>query len=63
MQHTFGLEIVDIGEEESQGGYNCLGEVFHWELLPGAAQWGILSQGGPIRVKGPVHGKTQTRTD
>ena len=38
MQHTFGLEIAEIGGEKLQGGYNGFREVVHGELLLGAAR-------------------------
>ena len=42
MQHTFGLKIVEIGGEESQGGSNGFREVVHGELLLSAARWDIF---------------------
>ena len=42
MQHTFGLEIADIGGKESQGGYNSFREGVHGEILPGATRWEIF---------------------
>ena len=45
MQHTFGLEIAEIGREELQGDCNSFVEVVHAELLPGAARWDISCHG------------------
>ena len=42
MKHTFGLEIVEIGGEEFQDGYNGFREVVDGEILVGAARWDIF---------------------